>query len=81
MNEEKKMRKEVRVQKSAENPEPTIILAEAVTKISDGMTSLLTSGLNKKAIVILLQAETGLGKGTISTVLDALPRLKGWYCK
>lgn len=75
------MRKEVRVQKSAENPEPTIILAEAVTKISDGMTSLLTSGLNKKAIVILLQAETGLGKGTISTVLDALPRLKGWYCK
>lgn len=75
------MSKTVRVQKSEDKPETTVILAEAVIKISDGMTSLLRSGLNKRAIVILLQAETKINRSDITKVLDALPRLKGWYCR
>lgn len=62
-------------------PESTEILAEAITKISDGFTSLLASGLNKHAIVVLIQDATKLSRRDIEKVLDALPRLKGWYCK
>lgn len=71
----------VRVQKSKDKPETKIILAEAITKISEGFTSLLASGLNKKAIVTLLAYETKLSRRDILRVLDALPRLKGWYCR
>lgn len=58
-------------------------LAENIAKLSDGMAALLKSGLNKKAIVILLQDHLG-GRGSISRaqitdVLDALPELKKAY--
>lgn len=62
-------------------PESTEILAEAITRIGAAFLALQQSGLNKKAIVVLIAAETGLGKGTINIVLDALPRLRGWYCR
>lgn len=62
-------------------PETKQILAEAITKIGDGFASLLANGINKRAIVILIQAETKLPQRDILTVLDALPRLKGWYCR
>lgn len=71
----------VKIVKDAANPESTEILAAAITKISEGFTSLLASGLNKRAIVVLLQAETKLPQRDITAVLDALPRLKGWYCR
>ena len=61
-------------------PQTKEILAEAIVKISDGFVSLQRSGLNKQAIIILLQAETKLSQRDIRIVLDALPRLKGWYC-
>lgn len=70
----------VRVVKS-DPPETTEILAEAITNIGDAAVRLNKSGLNRKAIVILLQAETKLSRKDIETVLDALPRLRGWYCK
>ena len=70
----------VRVIKS-DPPETTEILAEAITNIGDAVVRLNKSGLNRKAIVILLQAETKLSRKDIETVLDALPRLRGWYCK
>lgn len=70
----------VRIVKS-DPPESKQILAEAITRISDGYTELLRSGINRKAIVILIQAETRLPQRDINTVLDALPRLKGWYCR
>lgn len=70
----------VKVTKS-DPPETTEILAEAITRISQGMTALSASGLNKRAIVVLLQAETKLSQRDITTVLDALPRLAGWYCR
>ena len=70
----------VKVTKS-DPPESKEILAEAVVKISDGFYALQRSGLNKRAIIVLLQAETRLSMKVIRTVLDALPRLKGWYCR
>ncbi|BAQ16070.1 hypothetical protein [Methyloceanibacter caenitepidi] len=70
----------VKVKKS-DPPETKEILAEAITRIGEGFDALQKSGLNKKAIIILIQAETRLSQRDIRTVLDALPRLRGWYCR
>lgn len=55
-------------------------LASAITKISDNLDTLLKSGLNKRAIIVLLQDATRIRRGDIKAVLDALPRLKEMYC-
>jgi len=70
----------VRVKKS-DPPETTVILADAIVRISDALTQLEKSGLNRAAIVVLIQAKTHLSKRTIDIVLDAQARLAGWYCK
>lgn len=62
-------------------PESTEILAEAIVRIGDAVAKLNGSGLNRKAIILLLQDATKVGKKDIETILDALPRLRGWYCK
>ena len=74
------MKSTVTVKKS-EPPESKEILAAAITNISDGLTKLLASGLNRKAIIVLIQAETRQSRTEIEAVLDALARLKGWYCR
>lgn len=65
----------------SEPPESKEILAEAIVRISNGFLSLQKSGLNKRAIVVLLQAETKLSQRDIILILDSLARLKGWYCQ
>jgi hypothetical protein len=62
-------------------PESKEILAEAITRLGDSVAKLNASGLNKKAILILLQDATKLPRKDIQAVLDAIPRLRGWYCK
>jgi hypothetical protein len=71
----------IKIKKSEVKPESTEILAEAIIRIGDGFKKLEANNLNKKAIIVLLQDATKLSKGTIETVLDALPRLAGWYCR
>lgn len=70
----------VRVTKS-DPPESTEILAEAIVRIGDAVAKLNGSGLNRKAIVLLLHDATKVNKSDIIAILDALPRLRGWYCK
>lgn len=67
--------------KKSDPPETTEILAEAIVRIGDGFSALQKSGLNRRAIAVLIQAETKLSMRDINAVLDALPRLKGWYCR
>ena len=55
-------------------------LASTISKISDGFDALLKSGLNEKAVIILLQDATRVRRRDIKAVLDALPRLKEMYC-
>lgn len=54
-------------------------LAAAIVTISEGVTALLKSGLNRKAIVILLAASTGVTRQNINAVLDGLATLKKDY--
>lgn len=62
-------------------PETTEILAEAIVRIGDSVRKLNESGLNRKAIVLLLHDYSKVGKKDIETILDAMPRLRGWYCR
>lgn len=57
------------------------ILAQAIVDISAAMNKLTRSGLNKKAIIVLLQDQTGLGKGSIECVLNGLDGLAKAYTK
>ena len=50
-------------------------LAEAVRKIDKGMRMMADSGLNRRAIITLLNDLTGVGKRDISDVLNGLEGL------
>ena len=75
------MKQNIKVVKNAEKPESKEILAEAIVRIGSAMDALTKSGLNERAIVVLIHAETKIGLGDIRTVLGALKKLRGWYCR
>lgn len=70
----------VRVTKS-DPPESKEVLAEAIVKISDGFDAMLKSGLNRRAVIILLNHRTKVSMGDIRIILDGLKQMKGWYCR
>lgn len=71
----------IKIKKNEENPETPEILAEAIVRIGDAMQKLKASGLNRRAIVTLIQDQTRLGKTDIELVLHSLATLKGYYCR
>jgi hypothetical protein len=68
-----------RVQEPSAEPLTGDQLADAIKKISDGMTRLTASGLNRRAIIVLLQDHTSLSRVSIRKVLDGLAELKERY--
>jgi hypothetical protein len=66
--------------KKSTPPESKEILAEAITRISESLTKLSASGLNRDAIIILLHDHTKIAKRDIKIILESLSRLRGWYC-
>ena len=59
-------------------------IAEAVKTVSEAAQKMENSGLNRRAILVLLQESIGSRRVTrdqISLVLDHLPRLKAIYLK
>jgi len=65
----------------ADKPVEKEILAEAIIKASDALTKLLSSGLNKRAIILLVSADAGVGRNAVECVLDSLADLKRTYCR
>lgn len=67
----------------SEPPESTELLASSIVKISAAMDKLLKEpgGLNTEAIVLLVHDRTKVGKPDIRAVLEALPQLRGYYCR
>lgn len=74
------MSNRVKVVKS-EPPESKEILAEAIVRLGESLEKLNKNGLNRRAIVILLQDATQISKRDINAILDAIPQLQGWYCR
>lgn len=70
----------VKVTKS-DPPETKEILAESIVKLGEAHDKLARSGLNRKAIILLLHDATKVPKRQIELILEAIPRLRGWYCK
>lgn len=77
-----------KVKQDPENPVQKEVLAEAIVEISKAMKKLLSSGLNRRAIVVLIKDSVpspGYGKKSISktdiiNVLDAIEDLSRNYC-
>lgn len=67
--------------KKSDPPETKEILAEAIVSIGKATNKLMASGLNKHAVIVLIQAQTKLPQRDIKTVLEALPQLERWYCR
>lgn len=55
------------------------VLAQAIVNISKSFDRLIKSGLNRRAIIILIASETKLGLGQIENVLCSLERLAHNY--
>lgn len=72
----------VKVIQNPEDEVPKEILAQAIVRISQSVTSLKKSGMNQRAIVALVRDYTGytINKGTVETVLNALSELQRMYC-
>lgn len=74
----------IKIKKNEEQPESVELLAKSIIQVAEGFKKVLASPLNERALICLLQE--GIGSGNISRtqiklVLQALPRLKGWYLK
>ena len=71
----------VRVTKDTENPETPEVLAAAILRIANGFQELVSQGLTKKAIIVLIQNMRGVdvSQRDIETVLDNLPKLASYY--
>lgn len=57
------------------------ILAESIVRIGQEIGALNKSGLNRRAIIILLADLTRVKRDDIAAILDAIPELQARYCK
>jgi len=55
------------------------ILAQAIVDISASTKALTASGLNQRAMIVLLHDHTGIPKRDIALVLDGLGELRKAY--
>lgn len=70
---------DVKVKQDEQSPIEVEVLAQAIVSISTSMKRLLKSGMNRKAIVVLIAHDTKLGHGQIENVLGSLERLAQTY--
>jgi hypothetical protein len=54
-------------------------LVIGIITIKKAMEELMKSGLNRRAIIVLIQDRTKLSKDHIEKTLDALCSLEKWY--
>lgn len=73
--------KKVEVVQDFENPIPVKILAESIKSIAEGYRKLRASGLNDRAITVLLKDATGVPSIKIRMVMQALSQLDRLYLK
>ncbi len=64
-----------------EKPVSNEVLAASIVRISDEFARATSTGLNRRALVVLLKDATGVAQYEINKILDALPDLKAMYCK
>ena len=76
--------KNIKIKKDKENPESVELLAKSILQVAEGFQKVLNSPLKERGLIVLLHDGIGtakINKAQIKLVLEALPRLKGWYLK
>lgn len=74
------MKTTVKQGERAEDIVPREVLAQSIVKISEAATALRKSGLNRKAVIVLVAHSSGVPQREIKAVLDSLETLKQDYC-
>ena len=69
------------IRQDEEKPVPREVLADAIVRIADAFTGLRKSGLNRRAIIILVAASASRPRYIVTEVLDALESLRRDYCE
>lgn len=69
----------VKIIQDPETPVEREVLAQAIVNISKSFERLLRSGVNRRAVVILIAYDTKLGIGQIENILGSLDRLAQNY--
>lgn len=75
------MSKRVVVKQDGEKPVEVEVLAAAIVEIGKAAKRLAQSSLNRKAVIVLLAHQTGIGQGVIKTVLDGISDLEATYLR
>jgi hypothetical protein len=74
----------IKIKKTEGAEESVELLASSIVQVAEGFKAVLASPLSQRALIVLLQDAIGgqhVSKAQIKLVLEALPRLKGWYIK
>lgn len=74
-----KLGSKVVVKQDDEAPIERVVLAKAIVDMSAAVERLRRSGLNDRAIIVLVSDKTKIAKGTIEDVLDGLASLSATY--
>lgn len=61
--------------------QPVEIIEQAIIDIARSMKELSNSRLTRRAIIVLIQADTRLNKGEIETVLTSLEQMERTWLK
>lgn len=56
-------------------------IATDITLVTGAAKAIMSSGLTERALIVLIQDITGLPKGQIKRVIDALEKLSPTYVK
>jgi siroheme synthase len=73
--------KRVTVQQDPAKIVEPLVLAHAIVDIGKAMQRLATSGLNRKAVVLLVSHDSKVSQRDVIYVLDSLEHLAKTYCK
>lgn len=73
--------KKINVVKDADNPIAVEVIEQSIIDIGDAMKRISQTRLNRKALVVLISKDTGIGQGTIESILDSLDSLETTYLK
>ncbi len=69
------------IKKDPANPQPTEVMEKAIVDIAAGTRKLLAGRLNRRGILVLLKAASGVDKNIIEKVLDGMATLDKKFLK
>lgn len=73
------MKKKLTVTQDAETPVEVSVLAKSIVDISQAAKRLTQSGLNRKAVIVLIAHSSGISQRDVRIVLEHMEYLQSAY--